>query len=253
MDTAWAVDELDTFLKLAELYRRPGPPGVTHFTNRLSNRGRQDEIVAAAQVVEQILDRVLPGWRAEIPSDRNKTINRWCQHIEAVQRAQAALRRQAEIQERLGDNAPQLNAACLHLWAWEGARSLWQSGHYRDAVRAACVKLNTETQNKLGRRDISEVDLFNQAFSADPPQPGKPRLRVIPDDGSKTFSSIHRGIRCFAEGCYAAIRNPISHIEGDLAEDEALEQLAALSVLARWVDAATLESDRQPHRRWSAP
>jgi hypothetical protein len=63
----------------------------------------------------------------------------------------------------------------------------------------------------------------------------------MPDDGSPTFASVHRGVRSFAEGCYVAIRNPISHTEGDLGEDEALEQLAALSVLARWVDSATLE------------
>ena len=63
----------------------------------------------------------------------------------------------------------------------------------------------------------------------------------MPDDGAKTFTSLHRGIRSFADGCYAAIRNPLSHTEGDLPEDQALEQLAALSVLVRWVDTATLE------------
>jgi hypothetical protein len=45
----------------------------------------------------------------------------------------------------------------------------------------------------------------------------------------------------FAEGCYAAIRTPVSHDELDeLPEHEALEQLAALSVLARWVDNSTV-------------
>jgi len=108
-------------------------------------------------------------------------------------------------------------------------------------VQAACIKLNAETQNKVGRRDITEADLFKQAFSDDPPKPGKPRLRVIPDDESKTAASVHRGIRAYAEGCYAAIRNPISHQPGELPEHEALEQLAALSVLARWVDAAEID------------
>ncbi|MFI1679106.1 TIGR02391 family protein [Streptomyces sp. NPDC020607] len=44
----------------------------------------------------------------------------------------------------------------------------------------------------------------------------------------------------FAEGCFAAIRNPSSHEDGlpELPEHEALEQLAAFSGLARWVDAA---------------
>lgn len=241
IDTDWALSELANFLELTELYRPPDPAGVVSISSRRSNRGRPDEIVASAQVVEQILERVLPRWRAEVPEDRNAKVNRWCQHIEAAQRAQTNLRRQAEIHEKLGDNAPLLNAGHLHPWAWEGARSLWQSGHYREAVRAACVKINAETQNKLGRFDVSETDLFNQAFSQDPPQPGKPRLRVMADDGSKTYTSVLRGIRNYAEGCYAAIRNPLSHTEGDLPEDQALEQLAALSVLARWVDTAALE------------
>lgn len=44
----------------------------------------------------------------------------------------------------------------------------------------------------------------------------------------------------YAEGCFAAIRNPVAHVEGELPENERLEQLAALSVLARWVDQAQL-------------
>ncbi|ATE54042.1 TIGR02391 family protein [Actinosynnema pretiosum] len=240
VDVDWAIGEIDSFLELTELHRPPDPYGVVFLGSELANRGRQEAIVASAHVVEQIFGRVMPNWRTEVPADRNHDINRWCQHIEAAQRVRTALLRQVELREKLGDDAPQLDAARLHPWIWEGARSLWQSGHYREAVRVACVKLNAETQNKVNRRDIAEIDLFNQVFSADPPQPGKPRLHVAVADGSKTFTSLQRGVRCFAEGCYAAIRNPISHSVGDLAEDEALEQLAALSVLARWVDQATL-------------
>ena len=92
------------------------------------------------------------------------------------------------------------------------------------------------------RRDISETDLFKQVFTLDAPQPGKARLRIVPDDGSRTYESMHRGARALAEGCYAAMRNPVSHTVGDLAEHEALEQLAAFSVLARWVNQASLET-----------
>ena len=89
---------------------------------------------------------------------------------------------------------------------------------------------------------MSEADLFKQAFSLDAPKTKAPRLRVVPDDGSKTYQSVHRGVMAYAEGCYAAIRNPVAHSEGELSEDEGLEQLAALSVLARWVDQAQLSS-----------
>ena len=37
-------------------------------------------------------------------------------------------------------------------------------------------------------------------------------------------------------GCAQGIRNPQTHPSDDITEQEALEQLAALSVLARWVD-----------------
>jgi hypothetical protein len=167
--------------------------------------------------------------------------DRWDRHVEAAHRVRALLGREAEIREKLGDAAPQLDANKLHPWIWDGARSLWRSGHYREAVGAAAIKLNAEAQNKIGRTDVAETNLFNQAFSTNTPKPGESRLRLTPDDGSPTFTSLHRGVRCFAEGCYAAIRNPISHRPGELPEDEALEQLAALSVLARWVDTATLE------------
>jgi hypothetical protein len=86
------------------------------------------------------------------------------------------------------------------------------------------------------------VTLFQQSFSDDLPAPRKPRLRPENDDGGKTSLSIRRGIVAFAEGCYSAIRNPASHDEGDLQEQIAMEQLAAFSVLARWLDGATVES-----------
>ncbi|MFG3497363.1 TIGR02391 family protein [Streptomyces sp. NPDC047928] len=82
------------------------------------------------------------------------------------------------------------------------------------------------------------------AWSASPPahEPGQPRLRLMPDDGSDTCGSVHRGAMSFAVGCYAAIRNPDSHEDAlpELPEHEALEQSAAFSVPARRVDAATV-------------
>ncbi|MFD6426480.1 TIGR02391 family protein [Streptomyces sp. NPDC060198] len=240
IDIAWARAELSSFLKLTELYAPQTPHGMVMNSSRRSTRGGAEEVVASAQVVEQILDRVLPRWRAEVPDGDNKRVNRWCQHREAAQRADAALLRDAEVHERLGDNAPQLSASTMHRWVWDGARSLWHSGHFREAVTAAARKVNAETQNKVGRRDASETALFQSVFSKDAPRAGQPRLRLRPDDGSDTFRSVQRGAAAFAEGCYAALRNPNSHEDGlpELPEHQALEQLAAFSVLARWVEEA---------------
>ncbi len=44
-------------------------------------------------------------------------------------------------------------------------------------------------------------------------------------------------------GCAQGIRKPQAHPSDDISEQEALEQLAALSVLARWVDACERTTD----------
>jgi hypothetical protein len=66
------------------------------------------------------------------------------------------------------------------------------------------------------------------------------RLRLLEDDGSDNFKSVHRGAMALAEGLFAGIRNVVSHTvaESEADEQAALGQLAAVSVLARWVDDA---------------
>lgn len=240
MNVEWAITELDTFLYLTELNFPNHGPGVVSFSSRKITRGSDDDVTRQAYVVEQIFDRVIPAWR---DLEANTVVNRWMRHRTAATRTKEALVRQQEIEKNLGESAPELSAAKMHHWIWDGAKSLWQSGHYREAVEAAIKKLNAETQNKVGRRDISESDLFAQAFSLDPPSTGKSRIRRMPNDGSKTFESMQRGAIDFSKGIFTGIRNPLSHEDGhELDEQEALEYLAALSVLARWVDESSMES-----------
>ena len=74
------------------------------------------------------------------------------------------------------------------------------------------------------------------------PTNGKPRLRRMASDGSKTYDSVQRGAMNLAEGVFAGIRNPLSHeTVQELGEQQALEYPAALSELARWVDEASIE------------
>jgi len=237
-NSTWALAELDRFAQATVLIHQPSSAGVisggTYVTAQWDT-----EIAKQAQVVEQILDRATPAWRGLDVSTKR---NRWELHREAAFRCHEAIARKQEIRANLGESAPKLSAAELHPWVWSGASSLWQSGHFREAVEGALKKVNAETQNKVGRRDVSETDLFKQAFSLDRPTTGKSRLRRMTSDGSKTYDSVQRGAMYLAEGIFAGIRNPLSHeAVQELGEQQALEYLAALSVLARWVDEASIE------------
>lgn len=230
IDREWAISELLKFIIAIE--------NIWHSSPVINIRS-EGEISSQAYVVDQILDVVFPNWKQDFPNPK------WIGYYEIASRAKTALERQAEIKEKLGDNSPHITVSQLHPWIWEGARSLWNSGHFREAVSAAVRKINAETQNKIGRRDISETDLFKQAFSLDPAREGKARLRRMTPDSSKTYQSVQRGAWLFAEGIFAGIRNPLSHeVENELSEHEALEYLAALSVLARWVDQSIVEKAR---------
>ena len=233
LDTGWAVSEIDGFLHVTGQVVPDMGPGVAYFGTAM--RGPATDASARAHVVEQILDRVLPGWKVDRPA-KDKDF-RWLR--DQASRAKAELQRSEELAERLGDNAPDMDAGDLHPWAWENGRSFWNTGHFHQAVMQAAMRINAETQSKLGRMDVSETALFNEAFSLSDPKLGSPRLRLAENDGSKTYESLHRGARAFAEGLYAAIRNPGMHVPTDGGEEQlALEQLAAFSLLARWVDQA---------------
>lgn len=213
------------------------PEGASAYYGPLADG---DDVLYAFHGVEQLLDVVLPSWRvyAQGPDPS------WKLRRDVVLRAIAEIDHGAVFQEMLGQQRPpQLVTGQLHPWVWDGARSLWNSGHYAEAVGAAARQVNARTQHKVGRRDVAETTLLQQCFSDDPPAPDKPRLRLPGDDGGRSAQSLRRGVRTYAEGCYAALRNPAAHdVATELSEHKALEQLAAFSILARWVDASRVVS-----------
>jgi len=150
-----------------------------------------------------------------------------------------------DVMSMLGDaTAPQLAASRLHEAVWGAARTQWVTGHTHEAVLAAAKAVNSLLQQKLGRRDVSEVKLVREAFSEKRPVAGRSRLRFYAVTDDQTRESLRQGAMDFGAGCFAAIRNPVGHLpnnEVDLPEQDVLERLAALSLLARWIDEATVE------------
>lgn len=233
----YAIEKLEDFVRDSCLQGLPPDPEFGDLLDQRITLAPHDVLVDQAQIVEQLLDRYLPGWRRICANDRR---GRWQQHREAARRALVQIREGDMLRETLGDNGPLLHADRFHPWVWDGARSFWQSGHYVEAVVAALKMVNSHAQAKSGRAALSETELFNQLFKLEDPKTGEPRLRIVPDDGSDTYRSIHLGARGLAEGLYRGIRNPAAHTVTTTPPDEqlALEQLAAVSVLARWVDRA---------------
>jgi Protein of unknown function (Hypoth_ymh) len=145
-----------------------------------------------------------------------------------------------ECAVNLEPDAPVLPADQFHPWVWDAARTFWESAHYRKAVDVAANAINAHAQTKVDRIDVFDADLMNQIFT-DKPKPGQVYLQLPGDQADQTIKSRNRALRPFAEGCFAGLRNPAVHEHGlDWDEQKALESLAALSILARWIDECTV-------------
>ena len=165
--------------------------------------------------------------------------------ISATRRLIGILEDREEYQRILGPEGPTLAAGGLHSWVWHAVVNLWDDEHYKQAVNSAASAIEEQTQLKLDRGDLSGADLYTQAFKVDEigAKPAGRRLRFphieeLTLDGrrNKSWTSAHQGAMSFGQGCALGIRNLNAHGTRDLPEQEALEYLAALSVLARWVD-----------------
>jgi hypothetical protein len=129
-----------------------------------------------------------------------------------------------------------MSADALHSLVWDAASGRWASGHLSDAVQRAATFLNAHIQDLTGRHDVSDSELMREAFSLAEATDAKPRLRWPGDDNDLTVKAMRTGILTFAQGVFSAIRNPATHSTDNMERQEALEQLATLSILARWVD-----------------
>ena len=160
----------------------------------------------------------------------------------AVQRGLGILAERDEWKAKLAPEGPVVPADQFHPWVWQAALTLWDSKHYRQAVHAAATAITAHTQTKLGRTDVADDALMQEAFSPNSPQQGKPRLRCPGDPNDQTVKSRQRGALQYVIGCYFAIRNPATHETSEWDQQMALEHPAALSVLARWIDGWTLDT-----------
>ena len=110
IDREWAISELSSFIAAIKIIRYSSPDTFTVINVA-------EEISSQAYVVDQILDVVFPNWKQDFPNPRAAKLTGYYQ---VALRAKTALERQAEIEEKLGDNSPHITVSQLHPWIWEG-------------------------------------------------------------------------------------------------------------------------------------
>lgn len=135
---------------------------------------------------------------------------------------------------------PSLGPASLHPLIWDAAAPLWTMHQLRRAVQAGADALMDQIAEFGQRRDMQEKSRWEQLFSTNPPEVGRPRLRWPGDPNDLTVKSVQQGLIQLGAGLQMVVRNPATHARERLTEQEAFEQLAALSMMARFMDACEL-------------
>ena len=246
-------EQVTTFLRLL---RENLAAHKTAFGNPLSPAGRQASLHRARTAAERdasqislqrlhpLIEEIAETIDSRGGRDRFKPLGRqrpW-EGVTAHAERLAGIRDQQETREALFEpSGPRLRAERLHPWVWDAAENLWDDGHYGPSVHDATKAVERQTQVKLNRLDLDGRDLYAQAFFIKDPEVGAPRLRFTKIDKIKQlmrWTFAHEGAQYLGMGCAQGIRSPQAHGTDELDEEEALEQLAALSVLARRVESS---------------
>lgn len=243
MDKKWAADELQSFVDQLDAYNEAVKEYWEDRTYLTENeiRERDRAIMQGWPIAIQILNRV-PSPLAHVVQLGRKTDGflKVRDVRDVCLQALGMLLRWAETEEHLTPDSPQLAADQLHPWVWDAAQTLWETKHYRAAVQAAATNVNAHVQSLVGRRDVSDSKLMAECFSDKDPEPGKPRLRWPGDPTDEGVKSMNTGIRSFGQGVFAAVRNPATHRLDELTEHQALERLAAFSLLCHLIEECQL-------------
>jgi hypothetical protein len=262
MDHAWAAEQLKDFRTLLDDYFRfdsyeyyehePDPEEIRIHDDLIEKYGSgltiKDLLVSRNPIMRQLMEAAQVGL-ADYPEPPEEgwdySDNYWRKLVlPRVLRAMGIHEFGEEARRRLKPDSPDLAADQFHPWVWQAASPLWYAGSRQEAVHAAARSVNARMQQKCGRLDKSDATLCREFFSLEKPTPGRPRLRFSGYSRSdQTWRSRQQGAMEFGAGCFEGIRNPAAHEHGlVITEQVALEQLAAFSLLARWIDECDVET-----------
>lgn len=241
MDAEWAIEKLESWIRDALSAREVGRDG-TPYSFAFVTDPKIVALRAQHDQVRRIVHRAL-GLEALPYLLKDNVGTDSLDLVDGVVLCQEALGRfktDTETSAKLGSAAPTMAADNLHVDIWEAASKRWASGNYSDAVQRAATFLNASIQHATSRHDVSDSELMREVFSSAPPAPEKPRLRWPGDDANLSVRAMRIGMLNYSQGLFSAVRNIATHSVDELPKQVAIEQLAALSVLARWVDECEL-------------
>ncbi len=117
------------------------------------------------------------------------------------------------------------------------AKTLYESGHFTDALRKASIKLEEkckEVYREKTAKEASGVTLMTKLFCENKGEAILPMFNLSSTEGADRQKSIY----FLFSGCIGAIRNPLAHESADLEEIEALYGLNVVSYLFYKLDVA---------------
>ena len=238
MNDAAALEYLADFVRLLNESKTIYDGDHQEYSRHPRWQPLQEQINSCLLGVRRLAHDVEPALMQELQASPGQYHWEWGSARDAVFQLRGAIEQHERVEAILEPMGPKLAARELHHWVWQAAAQLWDDGYRRAAVQTAASAVNSQLQAKVDRYDISDADLVTQAFRLDGIGP---RLRFLQyTDGSEAFRSAHEGAMSFGRGCFLGIRNRASHDTTEIDEQPALEQLAALSLLARWIDDATV-------------
>ncbi|WP_328522429.1 TIGR02391 family protein [Kribbella sp. NBC_00359] len=191
-----------------------------------------DEATTLLPTVERILTALdaMPDADLRPPSYRGSNETpRW------VKQGLGILRDRDEWATRLAPEPPTLAGDRFHPLIWEAAAQLWATSHLVAAVESAAKWLTFEIQQKA-QSNLVDRELVTDVFPSKPNN-GRTRLWLPGDRETKMWRSRQDGLYNLSIGAYAGIRNVAAHSPApNWSEQQALEYLAVLSVVARWTE-----------------
>jgi Protein of unknown function (Hypoth_ymh) len=244
VDFERVLTHIDQFIQLCEqsiAYERRYSGGYFQAPDWLALQTQINEALPLIEQVAQVVDSRLAA-RLRSPDQIHSHENQ----IAAATELRGPINSREEVARAIGPIGPQLSEVSMHPWVWNHAPPYWDNGHRRAAIqKSATAVFDVETPAKLKRaRDTNGGrNLMGQAFSTKDPEPGAPRLRLPGYDkgtNEKGWRNAQEGAMYLGMGAAAAIRNLVTHNVGEPPEQEALEMLATLSLVARLVERAVL-------------